>query len=148
MVWPCPVTVENDRFIWVSHCGRLIRGSPEQLRPASLREYSRLSRDSHGRVADTPDGNGPRDTALSLEGMPRSDVTRCWNHRAKRHKQFQQRSVTSGYRFGSEYTPREPNRWTQPDNWNRWEMMFLPMASEVPIPCETNDALFVFGDEF
>ena len=49
-------------MLWISHCGRLIRASPEQVRPASLREYSQLPRDSHGQVVNerlNPDV-GPR----------------------------------------------------------------------------------------
>ena len=45
--------------MWVSHCGRLIRASPQHLRPASLREYSRIPKGSDGLALDeTPHGKG------------------------------------------------------------------------------------------
>eukprot|EP00435_Cladocopium_sp_Y103_P011864 s3531_g3.t1 len=42
------IVTEKKRVIWLSHLGRLVRASPEQLRPASLREFSQLPRDSKG----------------------------------------------------------------------------------------------------
>ena len=46
------ITVEQHRVIWLSHGGYLIRASPQHLRPASLREYRALPRDTDGRVRD------------------------------------------------------------------------------------------------
>ena len=37
------IVVEGRKVIWLSHLGRIIRASPEQIRPASLREYHRFS---------------------------------------------------------------------------------------------------------
>ena len=42
------VVMEGKKVIWLSHLGRLIRASPEQLRPASLREYHKLPKDGEG----------------------------------------------------------------------------------------------------
>eukprot|EP00435_Cladocopium_sp_Y103_P042043 s45_g11.t1 len=51
--------LEGKRVVWLSHLGRLIRASPEQLRPASLREYQRLPKDGEGKVMDEkPQGRG------------------------------------------------------------------------------------------
>ena len=36
------IAVEGSRVLWLSHGGRLVRASPEQVRPASLREYHLL----------------------------------------------------------------------------------------------------------
>ena len=46
------ISVEAGKVVWLSHAGRIIRASPQQLRPASLREYLRLPRDDSGRVVD------------------------------------------------------------------------------------------------
>eukprot|EP00435_Cladocopium_sp_Y103_P025644 s3158_g6.t1 len=57
---PAQVIVsEKPRVIWLSHLGRVIRASPEQIRPASLREYVNLPRDELGQVKDEqPSGRG------------------------------------------------------------------------------------------
>ena len=57
------IVCEGDRVVWLSHCGRLIRASPEHLRPASLREYHLLPRDDQGDVMDEKlkEGKGPRE---------------------------------------------------------------------------------------
>ena len=44
------VTLEQNRVVWLSHGGYLIRASPEHLRPASMREYQALPRNSEGMV--------------------------------------------------------------------------------------------------
>eukprot|EP00435_Cladocopium_sp_Y103_P048495 s2024_g14.t1 len=69
---PAQVVVgEKKRVVWVSHLGRLIRASPEQLRPASLREFSRLPRDAEGRVRDEkPEGRN----YLELDEIPEEVV--------------------------------------------------------------------------
>ena len=46
------IAVEQKRVVWLSHGGYLIRASPQHLRPASLREYHALPKDSSGRVLD------------------------------------------------------------------------------------------------
>ena len=61
------IVVEGKKVVWLSHLGRIIRASPEQLRPASLREYHKLPKDSMGNVMDeTPRGRG----YLELEDIP------------------------------------------------------------------------------
>ena len=53
------IVVEGKKVVWLSHLGRLIRASPEQLRPASLREYQRLPKGGDGIVLDEqPHGRG------------------------------------------------------------------------------------------
>ena len=39
---PAQVVCGDDRVVWVSHCGHLIRAAPEQLRSASLREWQAI----------------------------------------------------------------------------------------------------------
>lgn len=46
------ITVQQPRVLWLSHLGRLIRASPEQIRPASLREHSFLPKGVDGKVVD------------------------------------------------------------------------------------------------
>ena len=61
------IVVEGKKVVWLSHLGRIIRASPEQLRPASLREYHKLPKDSMGNAMDeTPRGRG----YLELEDIP------------------------------------------------------------------------------
>ena len=44
----CVVTVEGTRNVWVNHSGRLVRASPEQLRPASFREWKAVEQEVTG----------------------------------------------------------------------------------------------------
>ena len=39
---PAQVIIGDERVVWLSHCGQLIRASPEHLRSASLREWETL----------------------------------------------------------------------------------------------------------
>ena len=65
------ITVESPKVVWVSHLGRLVRASPEQLRPASLREYVMLPKDDQGQVKDeVPRGKGYVELS---ENPPESD---------------------------------------------------------------------------
>eukprot|EP00435_Cladocopium_sp_Y103_P009141 s696_g2.t1 len=61
------VAVEQKRVVWLSHLGRLIRASPNQIRPASLREYLNLPKGQDGEVRDEePQGRN----YLELDGDP------------------------------------------------------------------------------
>ena len=61
------IAVEHKRVVWLSHLGRLVRASPEQIRPASLREYSNLPQNSDGQVIDEkPQGRN----YLELDDVP------------------------------------------------------------------------------
>ena len=66
--------VEGTRVIWISHGGYLIRASPEQIRPASLREYGALPRNAEGRVIPEEVRHGRNfislDAASGGEEMP------------------------------------------------------------------------------
>ena len=68
---PAQIVVVEDRVLWLSHVGRLIRASPEQVRPTSMREYQELPRDPSGRVI--PDElrpvTGPR-AVIELDELP------------------------------------------------------------------------------
>ena len=51
----CVIAVEGLRNIWLNHSGRLVRASPEQVRPASFREWKAVelqARESTGRLPD------------------------------------------------------------------------------------------------
>ena len=64
------IAIEHKRVVWLSHLGRLVRASPEQIRPASLREYSNLPRNSEGQVVDEkPQGRN----YLELEDIPEGE---------------------------------------------------------------------------
>eukprot|EP00435_Cladocopium_sp_Y103_P035397 s1051_g9.t1 len=53
------IAVQHPNVLWLSHLGRLIRASPEQVRPASLREYTNLPKGDDGRIRDEqPMGRG------------------------------------------------------------------------------------------
>eukprot|EP00435_Cladocopium_sp_Y103_P022581 s1765_g5.t1 len=74
---PAQVIVSEKPRV-LSHLGRVIRASPEQLRPASLREYVNLPKDEQGQVKDEqPSGRGYIDLGVdgdlpveSPEGAP------------------------------------------------------------------------------
>ena len=49
---PRSLQSREKKILWLSHLGRLIRASHEQVCPASLREYVNLPRGSMGQVVD------------------------------------------------------------------------------------------------
>ncbi|CAL1130953.1 unnamed protein product [Cladocopium goreaui] len=60
------IACQDPKVLWLSHLGRIIRASPEQIRPASLREYAKLPRDTQGLVLDEkPQGRGYIDLGSS-----------------------------------------------------------------------------------
>ena len=48
---PGQVICSDPKVVWVSHCGRLIRAAPEQLRSASMREWREIA---EGRQVEVP----------------------------------------------------------------------------------------------
>ena len=68
------ITVEQNKVIWLSHGGYLVRASPQHLRPASLREYRSLPRDSEGRVRDEQISTRSRNF-ISLDDVPPDDAS-------------------------------------------------------------------------
>ena len=47
------ISIEKQRVVWLSHAGRLIRASPEQIRAASLREWHYIPKNEDGIPLDT-----------------------------------------------------------------------------------------------
>ena len=75
------ITMESNKIAWISHGGYLIRASPQQVRPASLREHARLPRDINGRIVPEAIREGCKNF-VSLEGIPEEvaeDVPRIQN---------------------------------------------------------------------
>lgn len=71
----CVVAVEGQRNIWMNHSGRLVRASPEQVRPASFREWKaveRLVTDGSGRFSDLR-GSLHSGAFIDLEAEPLPD---------------------------------------------------------------------------
>ena len=66
------ITVERKRVVWVCHGGYLIRASPEHLRPASMREFSSLPRDSHGSIQHEVISSKGKNF-ISLDDLPSPD---------------------------------------------------------------------------
>ena len=62
------IVVEKSKVVWISHGGYLIRASPQQLRPASMREHLTLTRDPNGRIVDEVIRNCKN--YVQLEGIP------------------------------------------------------------------------------
>ena len=46
------IALERNKVVWLSHLGRLVRASPEQLRPASFRKWAKLPKDEKGHPAE------------------------------------------------------------------------------------------------
>ena len=44
------IVAESSKVVWISHSGYLIRASPQQIRPVSLREFKGLPRNGDGTV--------------------------------------------------------------------------------------------------
>ena len=69
---PAQVICGDPKVVWVSHCGRLVRAAPEQLRSASMREWQSISQSNEPpRVEAT---RGVLDLAGQGELPSRSDV--------------------------------------------------------------------------
>ncbi|CAL1166937.1 unnamed protein product [Cladocopium goreaui] len=65
------VAVEQKRVVWLSHLGRLVRASPEQIRPASLREFINLPRGEDNQVKnEEPKGRSFVDLSGDPEDFP------------------------------------------------------------------------------
>ena len=46
---PAEIVAKDRKVVWLSHAGRLVRASPEQIRAASLREWGKIPKDEQGR---------------------------------------------------------------------------------------------------
>ena len=68
------IATEYPKVVWVSHGGYLVRASPQQLRPASLREHLELRRDSSGRIMDEQIKTACKNY-VQLEGIPEEEIT-------------------------------------------------------------------------
>ena len=73
------VAVEGTRNVWLNHSGRLIRACPEQIRPASFREWKSLQAQNLQSSEDNSPGKfsqnlrGGAYIDLSNDGVPDSD---------------------------------------------------------------------------
>ena len=73
---PAQVIVGDERVVWLSHCGQLIRASPEHLRSASLREWEALQQ-GQGSLPNSPErlpGRGVVDILNESDLPTRDDV--------------------------------------------------------------------------
>lgn len=131
------VAVEQKKVVWLSHLGRIIRASPEQLRPASLREYQKLPRDDSGNVLDEhPEGRG----YLELEDIP-DDGSSGYSP-----------SVAADDAGSNQDGISQPETEIFPPDSGNSNASELPMDPvEVPVPVdddlEEDDELCVFGDD-
>ena len=132
------VAVEQKRIVWLSHLGRLIRASPNQVRPASLREYVNLPRDDDGQVVDDkPQGRN----YIELVGDP--DVSVGDDHMNNGEELL---SEGGGY---SPVTPINSSAMEQPEqeDFPADEKGNKELAPhEVPIPDDGSEDL-LFGDD-
>ena len=137
------IVVEGDRVVWLSHCGRLIRASPEHLRPASLREYHLLPRNESGEVVEEKliEERGPREF-VDLDELPEADPVQ---QKSSIDASEQPEIEVSPPSTQDERLEQEPEDLsdctpTVPD----------PMEVDgvnVPLPEEEDDELFAFGDD-
>ena len=162
---PAQVIVsEKPKVIWLSHLGRVIRASPEHIRPASLREYANLPRDENGEVRDEkPQGRGFID--LGSSGGMGPGTPENGNPEVEPHE-----NMAAGIHIPEppvsefSYAPTTPLE-SQPDGEQFPSGVSEPMdeASEeppqqveetpdlndgrfVPVP-DSDDGLCVFGDD-
>ena len=143
------ITNEKDKVIWMSHCGRLIRASPEQIRPASLREFQCLPRDEEGRVRDERliQGQGPRSFEV-LEGVP--DVSGDVEMDARTDSY--EPSETLGQIQNQVSERSQPEQEASPPcseaspNLSDYEPSPMDGIS-VPVPSEAEEDDLLFGDE-
>ena len=54
------IALERNKVVWLSHLGLLVRASPEQLRPASSREWAKLPKDEKGHPDTTEASECPK----------------------------------------------------------------------------------------
>lgn len=144
------IVLEGKKVVWLSHLGRLIRASPEQLRPASLREYQHLPKGVDGSVVDEiPQGRGfislgddpesfPSVVAVNpeeSEGYSPSvgvSMSNGQENSQPENEMFPPESLTSG----------DPDE--RKDGGETGERDLEP--HEIPVPDE-EDGLFAFGDD-
>ena len=136
------IAVEGSRVLWLSHGGGLVRASPEQVRPASLREYHLLPKDSSGGVKPEvlAEGKGPRDF-ISLEGIPDEEY-----EPSEGPSDMIDVEIPPNSQPESEMAPpSSPNEGSAPEvpNWDGDDMQVD--GTDVPVP--SDDELFAFGDD-
>ena len=68
----CVVAVEGHRNVWLNHSGKLVRASPEQVRPASFREWKAVTDAEQRLRLEKPKWNLPISSGafLDLESEP------------------------------------------------------------------------------
>ena len=159
--WHGPAQIianQSPRVVWLSHLGRLIRASPEQLRPASLREFAHLPRDADGKVrGEQPRGRG----YVELDGLPGDfDVSPNLVERGPVSEFSYTPTTPMESQPEGEMFPQEPSRSGNDDGSNPIESDLevpendpenvggIPESDGryVPIPDEGDDEL-LFGDD-
>ena len=128
------IATEGVKVLWLSHCGRLIRASPEHVRPASLREYPMLPRDSEGRVRNEEmDRRGPR-SFIQLDEAPEYSPSVAPANEVVNAPPEQPENEISPQPSERSTLDLEPER-----ERGMTEDLEMPDASNIPVPAEGED---------
>eukprot|EP00435_Cladocopium_sp_Y103_P052633 s419_g16.t1 len=140
------IAVEQRKVVWLSHLGRLVRASPEQIRPASLREYLHLPRDLHGQVVDEkPQGRN----YVELEGEPDGDEV---SHDGVSHEVAEEYSPGTPMNTSEQASQPEDESFPEenPETVPNQEDQGIPTPHEVPVPewiSDDDGGDCLFGDD-
>ena len=132
------VAVEHKRVVWLSHLGRLVRASPEQIRPASLREYSNLPRGEDNQIKnEEPKGK----SFVDLNGEPEDFPPR--------EGETEENEYSPGTPRDSTGDTSQPEQEDFPiDTPTEVEETEPVLPHEVPVPdWETDQEDSLFGDD-
>ena len=148
------VVNESQKVIWISHAGYLIRASPQQVRPASLREFRTIQRGPEGTI-EVPQINSQCRNFVDLSaGSPAQDQTEQTEPQVAVPEvpMSTTNSQPDGEMFPPDlvsngYTPTSPDGSVQGDG-----VVENPMvdgedkeAHEIPVPDDSEDSWF--GDD-
>ena len=142
------IAVEHPKVVWLSHLGRIIRASPEQIRPASLREYSQLPKGSDGNVLDEqPKGKGYVDLGSN---QPDTEVELLPH--APDHASNYSPSAAAESQPEREEFPTDPSSDSLPELEEPPNSQDVEMDGQtIPVPDDDDDELTVeqvyFGDD-
>ena len=146
------VVVEGSRVVWLSHGNRLVRASPEQIRPATLREWKAIQMSDETKVS-------PQEWLVKVQSRDFFDLgshsPEDWEEEVVQGEPELEREVSSGSQPAAsvpepEAEAPENSRWNDESERKEEDMEGEKALDgvDVPVPEEVDDLLFGDHVEF
>ena len=146
------VSIEKNKVVWISHQGRLVRASPEQVRAASLREWQAVPKDSSGvpleQATDLKERlrNSPQYLDIESEERPQTEDYEMESIPEPERENAPESDALLPSESTEETSVVEPRSETlEPQRSNDDSQM--PTADVVPLPDDASEGLEWFGDD-